>query len=264
MPLDASSSSHSMPALFVGHGSPMNAIQTNPFVTSMRALGESLPKPQAILVISAHWMPPFHGVSLHESREVMYDFFGFPEEMYALQYPAPSAPQLIDPLQKLMGALTVKNRALDHGAWTVLMHLFPDASIPVMQWGIPRDASMRQHFAFGRALGALRDQGVMIIGSGNITHNLGAVDRAIDAPPREWAVAFDSYIREALLARDWEALIEAPDRAPYATQAHPTWEHYIPLLYIAGAMRPSDEGRFPYEGIHHGTLSMRNWVVGMG
>lgn len=262
MPLEAIQTHRGRaPAFFVGHGSPMIGIEENDFTHSLNTLGKALGTPKAILVISAHWTPPFYGVSVHHSPALMYDFFGFPEPLYRVEYPAPNAEFLTPQMQELFPALSIKERSLDHGAWTVLKHLYPEANVPVMQLGINRDLSLREHYEIGRKLGSLRDHGVMILGSGNVTHNLGRVDPDPDAPVREWAEAFDAYVKEAIEAKNADALIAFREAAPYAEIAHPTLEHYIPLLYVAGAMGEEDQSTFPYEGFSHGTLSMRNWLL---
>ncbi|WP_345975951.1 4,5-DOPA dioxygenase extradiol [Sulfurimonas sp. HSL3-7] len=262
MPLPATSHPvHRAPALFAGHGSPMNAIETNAFTHSLRELGKSLEKPKAILVVSAHWTPPYFGVSVHQNSDLKYDFFGFPKALEEVQYPAGNAAFLLPTLNKLFTPLQVKDRGLDHGAWSVLVHLFPDADIPVMQLGIHRGLSLREHFEVGKRLKALREQGVMIIGSGNITHNLQEARMPKEAPAVKWAVDFDDYVKKAIIERDFEALIDVENRNRYTRLAHPTLEHYIPLLYVAGASFDDDENRFVYEGMEHGSLSMRSWLL---
>ena len=262
MPLSSSASTRERaPAFFVGHGSPMNAVETNAFTRSLRELGQSLQRPKAVLVVSAHWTPPYYGVSVHESPDLIYDFFGFPQALYEVRYPAANAAFLTPAMQKLLPALQVKERGLDHGAWSVLLHLFPDADVPVMQLGINSTLSLREHFEVGRRLRVLRQQGVMIIGSGNVTHNLQATAMAQDAPAVGWALDFDRFVKEAIEKRDFEALIGFEERNSFARTAHPTLEHYIPLLYAAGASFDDDESRFVYEGMEHGSLSMRSWLL---
>ena len=251
------------PALFVGHGNPMNAIGDNLFVASLNNLGKNLQKPKAVLVISAHWNAPYNAVSLHE-RELLYDMYGFPQELYMVTYAAKNADFLIPQLQNMIADLRIEKRALDHGVWSVLIHLFPDADIPVIQLCINTKLSMREHFELGKALGTLRDEGVMIVGSGNVTHNLaeavlGDKDASVDA----WAKEFDEFVKDALITRDFDALIDFEKRERYARRAHPTIEHFIPLLYIAGASASDETSRFVYEGIEHGNLSMRSWITGV-
>ncbi|MDD2829578.1 MAG: class III extradiol ring-cleavage dioxygenase [Sulfuricurvum sp.] len=262
MPLDATMYRRRAPAFFVGHGSPMIGIEENDLTRSLKVLGKNIDEPKAILVISAHWMPPFFGASVHHSPALLYDFFGFPEPLYHVQYPAPNAEFLTPQMKEIFPNLVIKERGLDHGSWTILKHLYPYANIPVMQLGIHRDLSLREHFEIGKRIRELREHGVMIIGSGNITHNLSRVDSNPDAPPHEWAIAFDTFIKESIEKMDIDSLIGFRDIAPYAEIAHPTLEHYIPLLYIAGTMYDDDDkSSFPYEGFSHGSLSMRNWLL---
>lgn len=262
MPLSAASvTKERAPALFVGHGSPMNAIRRNAFTRSLHELGKSLEKPKAILVVSAHWTPPYFGVSVHQNSDLKYDFFGFPKALEQVQYPARNAAFLLPALNKLFTPLEVKERGLDHGAWSVLVHLFPDADIPVMQLGIRHDLSMREHYEVGQRLRRLREEGVMIIGSGNITHNLQEARMPREAPAVKWATEFDNFVKKAIEARDFEALINFEERNHFARVAHPTLEHYIPLLYVAGSAFDDDESRFVYEGMEYGSLSMRSWLL---
>lgn len=260
MPL-LSQTSKRAPAFFVGHGSPMNAILDNSFTQSLNRLGSSIEKPDAILIISAHWTPPFAGVSHHQEDALVYDMFGFPEALYTLQYPAPNADFMVEKLSQLLPEPKIIQRGLDHGVWSVLRHLYPDADVPVIQLGINRTLSMQEHFESGRALRSLRDQGIMIIGSGNITHNLHDINPDPQAKVAEWTLEFDRFIADAITRKNYSALINFQKRQRYAEHAHPTTEHYIPLLYIAGAAFDEDQSSFPYQGFEHGTLSMRNWLL---
>lgn len=263
MPLDANTVyKKRAPAFFVGHGSPMIGIEENALSYTLNALGKKIDEPKAILVISAHWTPPFYAVSVHHSPALMYDFFGFPDALYKDQYPAPNAEFLTPEMQTLIHGLQIKERSLDHGSWSVLKHLFPQANVPIMQLGINQNLTLREHFELGCRLRVLRDHGVMIIGSGNITHNLSIIERSEDASPQAWAVEFDEFIQESIETKNFDALIGFREVAPNAVMAHPTLEHYIPLLYVAGAMDDKDKSVFPYTGFAHGTLSMRNWLVG--
>lgn len=249
------------PAFFVGHGNPMNAIENNAFTRSLKTLGEAIEKPKAILVISAHWSTSYSAISIHKNNELMYDMYGFPNALYKVEYPAPNANFLVPDLQILIPNLKVEDRNLDHGVWSILVHLFPDADIPVMQLSINSTLSMQEHFDMGRTIRILREHGVMIIGSGNITHNLRDVKAQEDAPVVSWAQEFDDFIKHSILQQDYDALIKFEERQQYAKYAHPTTEHYIPLLYIAGSSYSDDKSTFVYENIEHGTLSMRNWLL---
>jgi len=260
MPLVANGTKRA-PALFVGHGNPMNAIDNNTFTKALKTLGKVIEPPKAILVISAHWSTPYNAINIHQSDELMYDMYGFPDALYEVEYPAPNADFLISDLQKMFLDIQVEDRSLDHGVWSVLVHLFPDADIPVMQLSINSALSMQEYFEMGRKIRRLREHGVMIIGSGNITHNLRDMEAKEDAPVVSWAEEFDDFVKNAILQRDYDSLIHFQKKQRYAQHAHPTTEHYIPLLYIAGSAYDNDKSRFIYENIEHGTLSMRSWLL---
>lgn len=251
-----------MPALFIGHGNPMNAIEENAFTDSLREVGKSLQKPKGVLFISAHWTTPYTAVGLHDVDSLMYDMYGFAKELYDVEYKVENADFLIPKLQNIIPSLRIENRDLDHGVWSVLLHLFPNADIPVIQLSINTSLSLKEHFELAKALSVLRESDVMIIASGNVTHNLReAVLWDKDAPIAEWAEEFDGFIKDALLAREYDTLIEFEKKQRYARLAHPTLEHFIPLLYTAGVSRKEDTIRFIYEGMEHGSLSMRSWMV---
>jgi len=261
LPLKASKKIYRAPAFFVGHGTPVNAITDNEYTQSLKKLGQSIQRPKAILMISAHWMPPFYGVTVHQDRKLMYDIFDFPPALDEVQYPAPNAAFLTPKIKSIFKELKVKNRGLDHGAWSVLVHLFPDANIPVMQLGINRNLSLQEHFKVGESLKTLRDEGVMIIGSGNVTHNLPEMIKDRKAPILQSAASFDQFVKESIEKRDYQALIDFEKASPDAKVSHPTLEHYIPLLYVAAAAYEDDTSLFTYEGIEFATISMRNWFL---
>lgn len=251
-----------MPALFIGHGNPMNAIEKNEFTDSLDKVGKTFTVPKAIVVISAHWATPYSAVALHSEDNILYDMYGFPKALYDVKYQVKNADFLIPELKRLIPSLRVESRDLDHGVWSVLLHLFPKMDIPVIQLSIDATLSMREHFELGRKLAVLRESDVMIIASGNVTHNLRkAVLSEKNTPVDIWAKEFDEFVKDAIVRGDFEALIDIENRQRYAHLAHPTTEHYIPLLYIAGAMKCGDESSFIYEGIEHGNLSMRSWMV---
>lgn len=260
MPLAANETKRA-PAFFVGHGNPMNAIENNTFTRSLKTLGERIQRPKAILVISAHWSTPYNAIGIHQRDTLLYDMYGFPDALYQVAYPAPNADFLVSDLQKLLPGLHVEERNLDHGVWSVLVHLFPDADIPVMQLSINSTFSMQEHFEMGRTLRRLREHGVMIIGSGNVTHNLRDINPQEDAPVVSWAKEFDEFVKHAITQKDYASLIHFEETERYAGHAHPTTEHYIPLLYIAGSAYDDDRSQSTYEKIEHGTLSMRNWLL---
>ncbi|MBF0619347.1 MAG: 4,5-DOPA dioxygenase extradiol [Candidatus Omnitrophica bacterium] len=250
-----------MPALFIGHGSPMNVIEDNGFTRRLRKLGQELSRPKAILVVSAHWETGGTRVLTHKQPETMYDFYGFPDALYATTYPAPGAPaeaRLAIEALKGISASSTEDRGLDHGAWAVLYHLFPKADIPVFQVSLDRKISFQEHFAVGKMLSSLREKGIMILGSGNIVHNLGRYHPDVDAEPFDWAVEFDDKIKALLVKRDMAGLIHIEKSgAELAKLAMPTAEHYLPLLYVLGASDAKDALSFPYEGMQNASMSMR-------
>ncbi len=249
-----------MPVLFIGHGSPMNAIQENSFTAALRKIGAKLPRPKAIMVVSAHWLTKGTFVTASDKPEVIYDFGGFPKEMYEIKYPAPGAPEyaaLTTELQKEKIIMPDHEWGLDHGAWTVLMHMFPSADIPVYQLSIDYRNQMTQHYELAAMLKALRKKGVLIIGSGNITHNLGRIDWNVEAKPFEWAQEFDEKIKANILSGNHQEIIQYEKWGSIAKLAHPSNDHYIPLLYSAGLADKNDTVEFIFEGFHHGSLSMR-------
>jgi 4,5-DOPA dioxygenase extradiol len=198
-------------------------------------------------------------VSSKEMTRIYFDMYGFPEDLYKVQYPAPNAVDFLILVKNIFFSIKTEDRGLDHGSWSILKHLCPSADIPVMQFAINANLSLKEHFEVGKQLAELREQGVMIVGSGNVTHNLSQVNPDVNATVLPWAKEFDEYIKKAILNRDFDALIDIEKQMPYAKIAHPTMEHYIPLLYSVGASDENDEISFLYEGIEHGSLSMRSW-----
>lgn len=252
-----------MPSVFVGHGSPMNTIQDNDFTRRLTAWGRELPRPKAILAISAHWQTPGQTcVDVQPHPPTIHDFYNFPPAMYQLQYPAPGAPEIAHTVAATIRSRKVVPNAewgLDHGTWAVLRFMFPEADIPVFQLSIDYSAPGEVHYALGRELSALRDQGIMILGSGNVTHNLRDIDRGLPELPRasqSWAQSFDDSVRQALLQRDDKALMQY-ERLPGAEIAVATPDHYWPLLYVLGAAGVDEQPAFTYESFQAGTLSMR-------
>jgi 4,5-DOPA dioxygenase extradiol len=251
-----------MPALFVGHGSPMNAIEDNEWARAFRALAAALPRPRGILAVSAHWFVPGTWATASPRPETIHDFGGFPEALYQVRYPAPGDPALARRAVELLagrGAALSADWGLDHGTWSVLVHLRPAADVPVVQLSIDGRLPPADHLAMGEALAPLRDEGVLVLGSGNVVHNLrhafSAWQRGDRATP-EWARAFDEEVARAAAARDLAALARAIG-GDDGRRAHPTPDHYLPLLYVAGASRPDDPVSFPVTGFDMGSLSMR-------
>ena len=264
--LTALPSSDRLPALFIGHGSPTNAIVQNDFTRSLYALGTSLPRPQVILVISAHWLTDGTFVSSTEKPRTIYDFYGFPPEMYTIEYLCAGAPVIAREISESISNATVSPDAqmgLDHGAWTILRHLYPLADIPVFQLSIDMQKPMEYHYALAKELRNYRSKGVLIIGSGNLVHNLRLVDWQNESGSSyEWAIAFDAFVKQHLLDGNHRQLIEYDKHTPHAQLAHPSNDHYIPLMYFIGAQDTSDELQFTYEGFQYGSVSMRCVKVG--
>ena len=256
-----------MPVLFVGHGSPMNAIEDNAWSRGLRALAGDLPRPRAILAISAHWFVPGTFATSGEKPETIHDFGGFPDELYRVQYPAPGDPELARRVVRLLGerrASLSGDRGIDHGTWSVLVHLRPAADCAVVQLSIDGRLPPAEHLAMGRALAPLREEGVLILGSGNVTHNLrhalSAWHRGETGTPG-WARRFDEEVGRALSSHDLDHLAGALEGED-GRLSHPAPDHYLPLLYAAGAAGPRDPVRFPVTGFDMGSLSMRSAVIG--
>jgi len=249
------------PTLFVGHGSPLNALPGNRWNDAFRALGSTLPRPRAILCISAHWITRGFQVSTHERPPTLHDFGGFPAELFAQQYPAPGAPELAERVRALAGGELVRGSdewGLDHGAWSVLLPMFPAADVPVVQLSLDRGLAPRAHLELARTLAPLRAEGVLVLGSGNVTHNLGdyfARLQAGDAQVPEFAERFDADVAAAAAQRDAEYLARAVETR-LGRSAHPTLDHYLPLLYPLALAGAEDALVFPIEGFD-GSLSMR-------
>jgi 4,5-DOPA dioxygenase extradiol len=255
-----------MPVLFVGHGSPMNGLEDNAFTRSLHQLRARLTLPKAIVVISAHWQTKGTQVTTNQRPPTIHDFGGFPRELYAMQYPAPGAPDLaqaiIDHVHDVHGA---SDWGLDHGTWTILHHLYPQADIPVLQLSLDYTKPLAWHFEFARQLRFLRERGVLLIGSGNIVHNLGlsiSKLRAGDASPFTWATEFDEWVKNKLDQRDLQGLVTYQRAGASGPLAVPTLDHYLPLLYSAGLAQPDEEIAHTYEEVSFGGLSMRTFQVG--
>lgn len=253
--------------VFVGHGSPMNAIEDNVWARRFAELGRLLPKPKAILAISAHWYVPGTWLTSDDFPETIHDFGGFPRKLFEVQYPARGSGELVSSVLELLagrGAGKSEEWGLDHGTWSVLVHLRPQADVPVVQLSLDYRLSPEEHLAIGKALAPLRERGVLVLASGNITHNLGHAIRAMHTRDPEqpvWAARFDREIQEALQQRDHQYLTSALD-SDYGRASHPSPEHYLPLLYAAGASDARDAITFPIAGWDASSLSMRSVVFG--
>lgn len=257
-----------MPVVFVGHGSPMNAVEDNTWSRAFVDLGRSLPRPAAILSVSAHWYVDGTFLTADARPGTIHDFGGFPRALREVQYPAPGQVDLARQVQALLaerGAALSTQWGLDHGTWSVLKWMFPAADVPVVQLSIDRRLAPRQHLELARSLQDLRHQGVLVMGSGNVVHNLSdAFGRmrtgATDTP--DWARRFDRTVAEALLAGDVAALVDLRERDRDGELAHPTADHWLPLIYALGAGTRDSRVRFAGEGFDLGSLSMRNVVWG--
>lgn len=248
-----------MPVLFVGHGSPAYAFEDNRYTRAWRELGERLPKPSAIVAISAHWYAPGTKVTVAEVPQTIHDFSGFPEEFYRFHYRAPGAPSLARRVRELLRPVDVEldqEWGLDHGSWAVLKHMYPDADIPVIQLSIDSTQSPRYHYELGRSLAPLRDEGVLVLGAGNVVHNLRAMQRTRNAPPAPWADEFNRHIRECVERGDHDAVIDYEQFGVSARYSVPTAEHFLPLLYVLGLQSARDRVDIPIDGVELGTVSM--------
>jgi 4,5-DOPA dioxygenase extradiol len=253
-----------MPVLFVGHGSPMNAIEDNRWSRGFRSLAGLLPRPKAILSISAHWYVDGTRVTSDTKPETIHDFGGFPPALFQVLYPAPGSPAFAERVRALVGKDRVRPSGqwgLDHGTWSVLVHMFPDADVPVVQLSIDHRLTPRQHYQLARPLASLRDEGVLVLGSGNVTHNLAFAMqhrmRNDDSTP-DWALRFDDEVKLACQNHDAAALVERLPASPDGRKSHPTLDHYLPLVYVAASAGAGDPVRFPVEGFDWGSLSMRS------
>jgi 4,5-DOPA dioxygenase extradiol len=249
-----------MPVVFLGHGSPMNAIDDNRWSQAWAALGLDLPTPTAILCVSAHWYVRGTFVTGNASPNTIYDFSGFPRALYEVRYPARGDEALAGRISAMLtaqGASVRHDWGLDHGTWSVLRRLRPAADVPVLQLSIDRGAPVAAHLAIGRALAPLRDQGVLVLGSGNVTHNLSHALRWDGSEQPSWATDFDRDVARAIEQHDEGFLIRALE-TDAGRRSHPTAEHFLPLLYAMGAATQADQVSFPVQGFELGSLSMRS------
>ena len=249
-----------LPALFLGHGNPMNALQANSWTHAWAALGKKLPRPRAVLAISAHWYVAATAVTAMAAPRTIHDFGGFPRELFAVRYPAPGDPALAARVQQLLAPLPVRadqSWGLDHGTWAVLRHVFPQADVPVVQLSIDETQPPHVHHALGARLRPLREAGILLLGSGDVVHNLHAYAWGRHPQePYEWALRFEARVRAALETGDHASLVDYAAFGNDALLAVPTPEHYLPLLYVLGASFPEERVTFPVEGMDGGSVSM--------
>ena len=254
------------PAIFFGHGNPMNAIQSNAYTESWGRIGEQLARPRAILAISAHWYIRRTAVTAGAAPRTIHDFGGFPAELYQVQYPAPGDAALGARVRELLSPLQVPlddSWGLDHGTWSVLRHVYPQADVPIVQLSIDATKPAAFHFALGRALAPLRDERILIVGSGNLVHNLrmyawGAEERA----PYDWAIRFERLAREIIQTGDCQPLVDYERLGSDAALSVPTPDHYLPLLYVLGSRQADEPVSFPVSGIEGGSISMLTVQLG--
>jgi 4,5-DOPA dioxygenase extradiol len=255
-----------MPAIFFGHGNPMNALADNSFTQAWREIGRSIPKPKSILCISAHWYIAGVAVRAMEQPRTIHDFGGFPRELFEVQYPAPGTPELARRINELLGGDIIEDESswgLDHGTWSVLCHVFPEANIPVIQLSINETEPSRFHYDLAKKLAPLRDEDILIVGSGNLVHNLHTYAWGRhDVEPFDWAVRFESRARDLMLAGNHDPLVDYESMGRDAMLAAPTPDHYLPLLYILGLRQSDDAVTFPVEGFDGGSISMLTVKVG--
>ncbi len=253
------------PVLFVGHGSPMNGIEDNRYSSGWERLGGILPRPRAVLAVSAHWLTEGTRVHAGDRPRTIYDFYGFPEELYRVEYPAPGAPDIANALARDFREPKIdldRTWGLDHGTWVVARRLFPRADVPMLQLSLDATRGHASHYEIGRSLSLLRERGVLILGSGNIVHNLRMIDFANTEGAYDWARTFDERVKDSILRREHGALIDLERWGSEGALSVPTPEHYWPLLTVLGASAPDDGISFPIEGLTMGSISMRAILIG--
>jgi 4,5-DOPA dioxygenase extradiol len=255
-----------LPAIFFGHGNPMNALMDNSYTKAWRLIGEQTPKPKAILSISAHWFVPGTALTISAAPRTIHDFGGFPPELYQVHYPAPGDPDLARRVQRMLAPLPVTlddSWGLDHGTWSVLRHVYPGADIPVVQLSIDETQAPAFHYEVGRKLAPLRNEGVFIVGSGNLVHNLHAYTWGRRLPePYDWAVRFERQAKDLMLAGEYQPLIDYESLGRDAMLSIPTPDHYLPLLYVLATRQRGERIAFPIQGIDGGSISMLAVAVG--
>ena len=255
-----------MPAIFFGHGNPMNAILDNGFTAGWARIGREIPRPKAILSVSAHWYPPATLVTAVEKPRTIHDFGGFPRPLYEVKYPAAGDLALCARVRDLLAPIGVgldERWGLDHGTWSVLCRVFPDADVPVVQLSIDETQPASFHYEVGRRLAPLREEGVLVMGSGNLVHNLHAYAWGKQTQePYEWAIRWEKKAREWMLAGNHQPLIDYERQGEDAMLSAPTPDHYLPILYVLGAQQKDDRVSFPVEGVDGGSVSMLTVVVG--
>jgi len=253
-----------MPVLFVGHGSPMNGIEDNSFSRRWEELGRELPKPAAVLCVSAHWYIRSTAVTAMERPRTIHDFWGFPEELSAVRYPAPGSPAVAGEISQLLRKARValdREWGLDHGCWTVVRRMYPDADIPVLQLSLDSTKRPEWHYDLARELAPLRNRGVLVIGSGNMVHNLGMLDWEHQDGGFDWALEMDASFKRLISSDDHAQLTRYRELTKTASLAVPTPEHYLPLLYALALKTPNDRLSFFNEQVVLGSISMTSLQI---
>jgi len=261
-----------MPVFFIGHGSPINIILDNDFTRSLAKLGKSLPRPKAIMVVSAHWLTKGTYVTCTERPGTIYDFYGFPEELYNIKYPSSGSPKAAGLVKESVNKVKVNcnyDWGLDHASWAILRHIYPKADIPVFEMSLDysfndwHPKSVQYHYELASDLAGLREKGILIIGSGNIVHNLELIDfQNIDAKPYDWAVKIDEKMKSNLISRNHKELINYPDMGKEAYLAIPTLDHYLPMIYTIALQDKNEPLTFIYEKFQNASISMRCFRIG--
>lgn len=255
-----------MPLLFIGHGCPMHAIQTNKFTLSLQALANTIPQPTAIVCISAHWPTEGTWVTHMPNPRTIHDFYGFPKKLFNVVYPAPGSPETAELIKTIVTRTSIKlddkQWGLDHGVWSVMRHIYPLANVPIVQLSIDIEQPEEFHYQIGQQLRVLREHNILIVSSGNLIHNLSKISWECKSKPYDWAIEFDEWLKEKLITRDFAALMTHYGDTIAGQLSVPTRDHYYPLLYILGAARNEDELVFIYEGIENSSISMRTFFCG--
>lgn len=251
-----------MPVVFIGHGSPMNGISDNKFTQSLSKLGKELERPNAIIVVSAHWLTDKTYVSVNPKPNTIYDFGGFPDALYKVKYEPKGNPALAQEVKNLITTIPIhedNQMGLDHGSWTVLKHIYPKADVPVFQISIDYNKPPQYHYELGQMLKKMREKGVLIVGSGNIVHNLGKIGRMNEA--FDWAVEFDTTVKTHLNKGDFMPLVNYSQFGRVAELSIPTHDHYTPMLYTLGLANKNEQIKYFYEGVELGSISMRSFII---
>ena len=251
-----------MPVIFIGHGSPMNAIEENQFTREWMRIGKSLPRPSVIVSVSAHWFTSGTRIMTTEEPRMVYDMYGFPKELYEVKYPVKGDFKTADMIKRNISVNVEEDNSwgIDHGTWSVLCRMYPDADIPVLQLSVDANATTSEHYKIGQQLKSLRNQGALILGSGNIVHNLSMVNWDMDEEGYTWALNFDQYIHNNIMSHDYESVIQYHKAGESASFAVPSMDHFAPLFYILGASEPEDDIDVINKNCVLGSLSMTSYI----